>query len=49
MDRKEYQRYFLEKELFEQSAQHTEMDFEDYYPDLMEVKQKPIFDKEDFQ
>ena len=33
MDRKDYQRYFLEKELFEQSAQHTELDFEDYYPE----------------
>ena len=27
----------------------TKKFFEDNYPDLMEVKQKPIFDKEDFQ
>lgn len=33
IDRKEYQRYFLEKELFEQSDQHQDLDFEDYYPE----------------
>jgi len=33
MDRKDYQQYFLEKELFEQSANHTDLDFEDYYPE----------------
>ena len=27
----------------------TKKFFEENYPDLMEVKQKPIFDKEDFQ
>tara|TARA_B100000900_G_scaffold410796_1_gene429265 strand:+ start:918 stop:1877 length:960 start_codon:yes stop_codon:yes gene_type:complete len=33
MDRKDYQQYFLEKELFEQAGQHPTLDFEDYYPE----------------